>query len=311
MTTAFVFPGQGSQSVGMGKALAEQFSVAKDVFAEVDEALNQPLSRIIFEGPADELTMTKNTQPALMAVSIAALRVLEHVSGKSIDQLAQFVAGHSLGEYSALCAASSITLADSAKILRIRGEAMQAAVPAGKGSMAALIGVDQEQAQAIADHVNQTLVCEIANDNGGGQIVLSGQVEAIQQVVDIASDFGARRAVQLPVSAPFHCSMMNPAAEKMQEALAHISVQAPRIPLIANVTAKESNDPEAIKAQLVAQVTGQVRWRESMLALKDKGVDNIVEIGAGKVLAGLAKRIDNSFSATSLQTPEDIEQYLA
>ncbi|MCD6034526.1 MAG: malonyl CoA-acyl carrier protein transacylase [Rickettsiales bacterium] len=307
---ACIFPGQGSQSVGMGKALAEAFPIAKHIFQEVDEALKQNLSQIIFEGPEEALTATSNTQPALMAVSIAVLRVLEEQGGKSLKQLCAYVAGHSLGEYSALTAAGAITLSDSARLLRIRGNAMQEAVPAGKGAMAALIGVEFEVAQEIAKRVTNGGVCQAANDNGGGQVVLSGTTGAIDNAIAIAAEYGVRRAVKLPVSAPFHSSLMEPAAKVMAEALAAVSIEVPVVPLIANVTAEETSDPNEIRDLLVRQVTGTVRWRESVGTLKTKGVTQAIEIGAGKVLAGLVKRIDKDIDALSLQTPEEIEQFL-
>jgi [acyl-carrier-protein] S-malonyltransferase len=294
----------------MGKALAEAFPIAKHIFQEVDEALKQNLSQIIFEGPEEALTATSNTQPALMAVSIAVLRVLEEQGGKSLKQLCAYVAGHSLGEYSALTAAGAITLSDSARLLRIRGNAMQEAVPAGKGAMAALIGVEFEVAQEIAKRVTNGGVCQAANDNGGGQVVLSGTTGAIDNAIAIAAEYGVRRAVKLPVSAPFHSSLMEPAAKVMAEALAAVSIEVPVVPLIANVTAEETSDPNEIRDLLVRQVTGTVRWRESVGTLKTKGVTQAIEIGAGKVLAGLVKRIDKDIDALSLQTPEEIEQFL-
>lgn len=311
MSTAFVFPGQGSQFIGMGQAFADNFATAREVFEEVDEALGEKLSQVIFAGPEEALTSTENTQPALMAVSVAISRVIEKETGKTLSELGQFVAGHSLGEYSALCAAGAISLSDTAKILRIRGRAMQEAVPKGQGGMAALIGVDQALAAKVTSSCNDNGACEIANDNGGGQIVISGSLAAIDKAVEIAGELGIKRAVKLPVSAPFHSSLMQPAAEKMQEALADVKIQAPSLPLIANVTAAECTDPEAIRRQLVEQVTGQVRWRESMEYLGNQGVTTIVEIGAGKVLAGLAKRINRDLQATSVQTPEDMGAWLA
>jgi [acyl-carrier-protein] S-malonyltransferase len=308
--TAFIFPGQGSQTVGMGKALYENFSVAKEVFQEVDDALNQKLSAIIFEGPETDLTATSNTQPALMAVSIAVLRVLEKEGGFSLKDRAQYVAGHSLGEYTALTAAGSLTLSDAAKLLRIRGNAMQDAVPQGKGGMAALIGVEFDVAQEIAAKVTNGGVCQAANDNGGGQVVLSGTSEAIDQAVLLAPQYGVKRALKLPVSAPFHSSLMEPAAKVMEEALAKTNILSPVVPLIANVTADEVIDPTTIRDLLVKQVTGTVRWRESVGTLKTKGVSKVVELGAGKVLANLVKRIDKEIEAVSIQTPEEIEAFL-
>lgn len=310
MTKAFVFPGQGSQSVGMGKEIAAAFDVAKRVFEEVDDALNQKLSQIIFEGSIEDLTLTSNTQPALMAVSIAVLRTLEKEGNINLTDTCSFVAGHSLGEYSALCAAGSISLADTARLLRTRGQAMQDAVPAGQGGMAALIGVDFETAQKIAAEVTDSGSCQAANDNGGGQVVISGAMAAIDRAVAVAADFGVKRAIKLPVSAPFHSQMMQPAAEVMQEALAATAIKAPCVPLIANVTADEVTDPDQIRTLLVEQVTGMVRWRESVLKLKANGVSQLVEIGAGKVLCGLAKRIDSELETFSVQEPQDIEAFL-
>lgn len=311
MSIAFVFPGQGSQSVGMGKDLAEAFPVAKHVFQEVDDALNQNLSKIIFEGPADSLTLTENTQPALMATSIAVLRILEKEGKFHLKDRCSYVAGHSLGEYSALTAANALTLTDAAKLLRIRGNAMQEAVPAGQGAMAALLGVEFDKANDIAKQASGSGdICQSANDNGGGQVVLSGSTAAIDRAIALAPEFGIKRAIKLPVSAPFHCTLMEPAARAMEEALANATMKSPDVPLIANVTADEVTEPEEIKKLLVQQVTGTVRWRESVLALKAKGVDNIIEIGAGKVLAGLVKRIDKELVATSIQTPADIDAFL-
>lgn len=310
MAQACIFPGQGSQSVGMGKELAENFEEARLVFEEVDDALGQKLSSIIFEGPEEELTATANTQPALMATSMAVVKVIEKQGNRSIADLADYVAGHSLGEYSALCAAGSLSLSQTAKLLRIRGEAMQQAVPKGQGGMAALIGVDFETAENLAKEIADKGVCQAANDNGGGQVVISGAIAAIDHAVAVAGDYGIKRAVKLPVSAPFHSELMAPAAQRMQEALADAEVKVPSVPLIANVTAQEVTDPQTIKDLLVQQVTGTVRWRESILALQEKGVGKFVELGAGKVLAGLVKRIDRSLEAKSIQTPADIEAFL-
>lgn len=310
MSRAFVFPGQGSQFVGMGKELADNFATAREVFEEVDDALGEKLSTIIFEGPMEELTLTQNTQPALMATSIAVSRIIEKESGSDISKLCSYVAGHSLGEYSALCAARAVSLSDTAKLLRIRGNAMAEAVPAGKGGMAALIGVDFEQASQIAQEVSQYGDCQAANDNGGGQVVISGKMEAIDKAVEIAPGLGARKAVKLPVSAPFHSNLMDPAAKIMQEALSNAQFSEPCVPLIANVTADIVTDTQEIKDLLVKQVTGMVRWRESILKLKSLNVENIVELGAGKVLSGLVKRIDKEISGSSIQSADNIEDFL-
>ncbi len=310
MTRALVFPGQGSQSVGMGRDLAERHASAREVFAEIDEALGQHLSRVIFEGPENELTLTENAQPALMAVSLAVVRTLAHEAGRSLESLAGFVAGHSLGEYSALAAARAVTIADAARLLKRRGQAMQLAVPVGAGAMAALLGLELEAAREIAAAASQGQVCSAANDNASGQVVVSGDKAAVDRAVALAASRGARRSILLPVSAPFHCALMAPAAAVMKEALAAIAITPPVVPLIANVTAAPVSDPELIRAYLVAQVTGLVRWRESVIAMRSLGVDSLVEIGAGKVLAGLAKRIDREMIAVSIQGPADIEAFL-
>lgn len=312
MTRAFVFPGQGSQAVGMGQALAEAFPVAREVFAEVDDALSQKLSRLMFEGPESDLILTENAQPALMAASIATLRVLETEGGWRLADKAQFVAGHSLGEYSALAAAGSLTLADAARLLKLRGQAMQKAVPVGIGAMAALLGLDLEQAQKIAAEAAAATgkVCAAANDNAPGQVVLSGHKEAVEKAVAIAAEQGAKRSVILPVSAPFHCSLMQPAAEAMQAALEEATIAMPVVPLIANVTAKPVSDPATIRRQLVEQVTGTVRWRETVLEMRAQGVHQMIELGTGKVLAGLVKRIDKEIASLSAGTPADIEAAL-
>lgn len=310
MSRAIVFPGQGSQAVGMGRELAEAFPVARHVFEEVDEALKQKLSQIMWEGPDADLTLTENAQPALMAVSLAVIRVLESQGGFTIADKAAYVAGHSLGEYSALAAAGTFTLADTARLLKTRGQAMQKAVPVGQGAMAALLGAEFEQAKEIAAEAAQGEVCEAANDNASGQVVISGSKAAIDRAIAIAAEKGLKRAMLLPVSAPFHCSLMQPAADVMAEALAGVAMKAPVVPVIANVTAAPVQDPEEIRKLLVAQVTGTVRWRESVIAMKGLGVDNLVECGSGKVLAGLVKRIDKEVSALSLNTPADIEAFL-
>ena len=310
MKRALLFPGQGSQAIGMGKELCGAFQAAKDVFQEVDDALSQKLSLLMFDGSDADLKLTENTQPALMAVSMAVIRVLEKQAGKKVSDLASYVAGHSLGEYAALCAAGTFTLSDTARLLRKRGNAMQAAVPVGVGSMAALLGVDMQQAAEVAKEAAQGQVCAAANDNSVGQVVISGHKEAIERAVVIAATKGFKRSVILPVSAPFHCALMQPAADAMQEALAQVKMNAPVVPVIANVTATEQTDVNEIRKLLVAQVTGAVRWRESMLYLKEKGVEAAIEAGSGTVLAGLMKRIDKDIQVTSLHTPQDIEAFL-
>ena len=309
MTTAFIFPGQGSQAVGMGKTLADAFPVARAVFDEVDAALSQKLSALMWEGPAEELTLTANAQPALMAVSLAVVRVLEAEAGHDLKRDAAFVAGHSLGEYSALAAAGTFGIGDAARLLRIRGDAMQKAVPAGQGAMAALLGADLDLARAIAADAAEGEVCEAANDNGGGQVVLSGAKAAIDRVIALAGERGVRRAMLLPVSAPFHCSLMQPAAEAMRAALADVAMQAPVVPVMANVGAAPLSDVAAIRDSLVAQVTGTVRWRECVEAMAAAGVDRFVELGSGKVLAGLVKRIAPTATPLSVGTAEDVSAY--
>lgn len=313
MARAFVFPGQGSQAVGMGRDLADAFSAAREVFEEIDEALHQRLARIMFEGPEDELTLTENAQPALMAVSLAVVRVLEQ-GGAGVGAACRFVAGHSLGEYSALAAARAFRLADAARLLKTRGRAMQQAVPVGEGAMAALIGVDLEAAQDVAAAAvagESDEVCAVANDNAPGQVVVSGSRAAVERAVAIAAERGARRSVMLPVSAPFHCPLMAPAAEVMADALGQVAVKPPVVPLVANVTAEPVAEPDAIRSLLVAQVTGLVRWRESVLYMADHGIDTLVELGSGRVLTGLARRIHPELSAVSVQTPADIESLFA
>ncbi len=306
MTIAFTFPGQGSQAVGMGKALADQFAAAKAVFDEVDAALGEKLTAVIWEGPAETLQLTENAQPALMAVSVATLRVLESEAGISVARHARFVAGHSLGEYSALAAAGSFSVSDAARLLRTRGRAMQKAVPVGVGAMAALLGLDYETAAAVAQAAAQGEVCEAANDNGGGQVVVSGHKAAVERAVEIAKERGAKRAMLLPVSAPFHCRLMQPAAEAMAEALAGVSIAAPAVPLVANVLAAPVSDPDEIRRRLVEQVTGTVRWRESVAYMAGEGVTRFLEIGAGKVLTGLVKRIAEGAAGTAVGSPADI-----
>ena len=306
MSIAFIFPGQGSQAVGMGAELAKVYAPARAVFAEVDEALGQPLSKLMWEGPEDQLILTENAQPALMAVSLAALRTLEAEKGFSLKDCVSFVAGHSLGEYSALAAAGALSLADTARLLKTRGRAMQAAVPVGQGAMAALLGAELLQAQELAKAASDGEVCAAANDNAPGQVVISGTRAAIERAIALAPKYGARRAVLLPVSAPFHCALMQPAADVMQEALGQVTISAPAVPLVANVLASAIGDPEAIRARLIEQVTGMVRWRESMLYLRAQGVDTLYEVGAGRVLTGLARRFDG-FEARSIGTPEELE----
>ena len=307
MARAFVFPGQGSQAVGMGQALAEAFPAARELFEEVDEALKQRLSKLMREGPESELTLTENAQPALMAVSLAAVRVLEREMACRLADKVAFVAGHSLGEYSALAAAGAFQVADAARLLKRRGRAMQRAVPVGEGAMAALIGADLEQAEAIAKDAAQGEVCAPANDNAPGQVVVSGHKTAVERAVALAAERGIKRSVMLPVSAPFHCALMKPAADEMAEALAEAKILPPVVPVVANVTAAPVKDPETIRRLLVEQVTGLVRWRESVLAMKEAGVDAIIELGAGKVLSGLVKRIDREIAASSAGTPEELE----
>jgi len=311
MTAAFVFPGQGSQSVGMGKGLAEAFTPARLVFEEVDAALGERLSDIIWNGPADTLMLTENAQPALMAVSLAVMRVLEAEAGVDPQRDAVFVAGHSLGEYSALAAAQAFSIADAARLLRIRGRAMQKAVSVGAGAMAALIGLELAEVKTIANEVASVGVCAAANDNGGGQVVVSGEKSAVERAVEIAKVRGAKRAMMLPVSAPFHCPLMQPAADVMAEALAAVSVKPPVVPLVANVLARPISDPADIVRSLVEQVTGTVRWRESILFMVQAGVTTFYEIGAGKVLTGLMKRIADTASASSIGTPDDVARFKA
>lgn len=311
MKRAFIFPGQGSQSVGMGKALAEAFPQAKAVFDEVDEALSQKLSTIMWEGPAEDLTLTANTQPALMAVSLAAIRVLEAEAGLDLKQHAAYVAGHSLGEYSALAAAGSLSIADTARLLRIRGNAMQGAVPVGQGAMAALLGLEYDAALEVARAAAQGEVCDAANDNGGAQVVVSGHKSAVERAVAIAQEKGAKRAVMLAVSAPFHCALMQPAADAMREALAGVAVKAPVVPVVANVEAAPITDPDAIRDALVRQVTGTVRWRESVAYMAAQGVEAFYEVGSGKVLTGLVKRIAAGASAVAIGAPDDVAAFKA
>ena len=311
MTTAFIFPGQGSQAVGMGKALADAFPAARAVFDEVDAALGESLTRIMWEGPADTLTLTANAQPALMAVSLAALRVLEAEAGLDLARDVTFVAGHSLGEYSALAAASSLSITDAARLLRIRGRAMQDAVPVGAGAMAALLGLDYDQVVEVAAEAAGADVCEAANDNANGQVVVSGSTAAVERAMEIAKARGASRAILLPVSAPFHCRLMAPAATAMEQALAQATVLAPRVPLISNVRAAPATDPKDIIRLLVEQVTGTVRWRESVLYMHGAGITRTVEVGAGKVLSGLVRRIAKDIAVSAVGTPEDVTSFIA
>ena len=311
MTAAFVFPGQGSQTVGMGKALAANFAPVQAVFDEVDEALGAKLSALIFEGPIETLTLTENAQPALMAMSLATIRVLEAEAGLDLKCDAQFVAGHSLGEYSALAAAGAFTIADTARLLRTRGQAMQKAVPVGVGAMAALIGLEFDAAVAVAAEAAQGQVCQAANDNGGGQVVVSGDKAAVERAVEIAKTKGAKRAMILPVSAPFHCALMQPAADVMAQALAKVAVKAPVVPVVANVLATPIQTPDEIVRSLVAQVTGTVRWRESVAFMAQAGVTKFYEIGAGKVLSGLIKRIADGATSSAVGTPEDVAAFKA
>jgi len=294
----------------MGRELAAAFATARDTFAEIDEALKQHLSRLMFEGPESELMLTANAQPALMAASLAVLRILIKDGGFEVRRHARFVAGHSLGEYSALAAADAVSLPDAARLLKRRGLAMQRAVPVGEGAMAALLGLELEEARTVAEEAAQGQVCQCANDNGPGQVVVSGHKEAVERAIAIAAGHGARRAILLPVSAPFHCALMAPAAREMEDALAQVEMREPVVPLVANVTAAAVQDPDEIRRLLVAQVTGLVRWRECVLAMREAGVEEIVELGAGRVLAGLAKRIDRSLAAVSLGAPAEIEAFL-
>lgn len=312
MTLALLFPGQGSQTVGMGKALAEAFAPAREVFEEVDDALGQKLSALMFDGPADELTLTENAQPALMAVSMAVMAVLEAQGGFSVNRAA-YVAGHSLGEYSALAAAGTFSLTDTARLLKIRGQAMQRAVPVGEGAMAALLGLDLEPVAEIAKAASAATggkVCQPANDNAPGQVVISGAAEAVGAALDPAREAGARRAVMLDVSAPFHCALMQPAADAMAEALAQTDLAPPAVPLVANVSAMATTIPTEIRRGLVTQVTAMVRWRETVMWLAENGVTDVYEVGVGKVLCGLARRINRDLKSVPVGTPDDIEAAL-
>ena len=309
MTRAFLFPGQGSQTIGMGKALADAFVPAREVFQEVDDALSQKLSALMWEGPESDLTLTENAQPAIMALSIAIIRVLQKEAGMDLARHARLVAGHSLGEYSALSAAGAFALADTARLLKIRGQAMQSAVPVGEGAMIALIGADIEVAEAVAKEAAGDDVCVVANDNAPGQVVLSGAKAAMDRVPDIAKAKGVKRAIPLSVSAPFHCSLMQPAADVMADALAKVSIRPLAVPVLSNVTAQEASEPETVRRLLVEQVTSRVRWRESMLALRGLSVDATVEMGGNKVLTGMMRRIDKDIQAIGLDTPAEIEAF--
>ena len=310
MTRAFVFPGQGSQAVGMGKALAAALPTARLVFEEVDDALSLGLSRLMFEGPEDELVLTANAQPALMAMSLAVARVLRDDAGIDMASQVRFVAGHSVGEYSALCAAGALPLGVTARLLRRRGEAMQEAVPVGVGAMAALLGLELAVVREVAAEAAGEQVCDPANDNAPGQLVVSGNVEAVERAMELAKDRSSRRSILLPVSAPFHCALMRPAQEVMAEALAETEIARPCVPLIANVGAEPVEAPETIRELLVEQVTALVRWRESVLWMRDEGVDHLVELGAGKILCGLVRRIDREMTATAISAPEDIDAFV-
>jgi len=311
MTAAFVFPGQGSQAVGMGKALADAFPQARAVFDEVDAALGEKLTATMWEGPAEKLTLTENAQPALMAVSLAAMRVLEAEAGVDLARDAKFVAGHSLGEYSALAAAGALTISDTAELLRIRGRAMQQAVPVGTGAMAALLGLELDAAAAVAAEAAQGEVCQAANDNGGGQVVVSGNKGAVERAVEIAKANGARRAMMLQVSAPFHCALMQPAADAMAEALGRTNIKPPVVPVVANVLAQPISDPAEIVRRLVEQVTATVRWRECVAYMAGTGVANFYEVGSGKVLTGLLKRIADGATGATVGTPDDVAAFKA
>lgn len=310
MTRAFIFPGQGSQSVGMGRELADAFASAREVFDEVNDALGQNLSRLMWEGPQEELTLTENAQPAIMAVSLAVIRTVEKEGGFSLADKAAFVAGHSLGEYSALAAAGTFSVAETARLLKRRGQAMQRAVPVGEGAMAALLGLDFDQASEVAAEAAQGDVCAAANDNGGGQVVVSGKKEAVERAIEIAKSKGAKRSMLLPVSAPFHCELMQPAADEMAEALGGVDLKTPAVPLVANVTASRVTDPATIRDLLVKQVTGMVRWRESVLYMEEQGVTVFAEIGAGKALSGMVKRIAKEPELYAVGTPADVEAFL-
>ncbi len=311
MTTAFVFPGQGSQSLGMGRDLAENFTIAKHIFEEINDALSQDLTAIMWGEDGDALNLTENTQPALMSVSVAVTRVLEEQGGFSIADKGAYVAGHSLGEYSALTAANAFTVSDAVRLLKLRGQAMQRAVPVGEGAMAAILGLSFDDVMNIADEATSPdSICQLANDNSDGQVVVSGHKQAIEKACTLASDKGAKRALLLPVSAPFHCSLMQPAAIEMKEALSNANIQSPSLPVIANVTANTETNPDTIRNLLVDQITGRVRWRESVEWMGNNDITNMLELGAGKVLCGLARRINKDISTANAETPEQIEKLL-
>lgn len=310
-SNAFIFPGQGSQSVGMGQELANNFASAKAVFDEVDAALGENLSALIFAGREEDLRMTQNTQPALMAVSMAVVKVLEEL-GVTVEKDSAFVAGHSLGEYSALCAAGAISISDAAQLLRLRGLAMQRAVPVGQGAMAALLGLEMSDVEELVEQAAQGQTCDVANDNSPGQVVVSGEISAVERAIEFAKSKGAKRALMLPVSAPFHCQLMAPAAEEMEEALTSTKISEPSVPVVSNITASPISDPAEIRQRLVQQVTGRVRWTESVQWLASEGgVDTFVELGAGKVLSGLIRRIDRGLGATSIGNPDDARSFAA
>ncbi len=307
---AFLFPGQGSQAIGMGRDVYDAFSCARDVFGEVDEALQQNLTKLIFEGPDTDLVLTENTQPALMTVSMAFMRVLEQEGGLNLFHAVSYVAGHSLGQYSALCAAGSLNLSDTARLLKIRGQAMQQAVPVGEGSMAALLGLEMADVEKIVTEAAKDQVCDVANDNSPGQVVISGHRTAIERAVELAKEYGAKRSILLNVSAPFHCSLMKPAQDRMQEALHEVTIGDSSVPLIDNVSIESIQEGEKHRHSLIQQVTNRVRWRESIAIMADLGVTQTIEIGSGKVLTGLSKRIAPSLEAFALNTPYDIESFL-
>lgn len=311
MSTTFLFPGQGSQTVGMGRSLFEAELAARRVFEEVDEALGETLSAVIFEGPEDALRLTENAQPALMATSLAAVRAIEARQGQALAEMGAFVAGHSLGEYSALAAVGALSIGDAAKLLRLRGRSMQTAVPVGEGAMAAVLGLELADVEAIAAEAAGDQVCDVANDNAPGQVVVSGHKEAVERAVEIAKAKGAKRSLLLPVSAPFHCRLMAPAADAVGEALEDIAFKRPALPVVTNVSAAPEDDPDMLKRALIEQVTAKVRWRESVLALVEQGVDQAVELGAGKVLTGLCKRIDRSLAARAIGSIEDLDTHPA